>query len=357
MKRQKQIARQLRQERKAQQNFVKGLTGKRAGQIAKAQSRTEYQPIIRSIRGEARGSAKREKNIGDWYNQLAGQTTQNIATSQQTAANANAAIDKRLADSRAGDQEALSKLATTDAATAKLLGGPTNSAGLAQMAQGNSARNQQEIALTAPTTAQAANYTNYLGQRASSVKERGIEARGNESSRRKKIREDLRSAQKQKGAATVTHMQELRKGERDYQTALRAFPLEKQKLKSEAANTAFDNRISAQNAATSARNANTSEYSAHHQNSNKPTRSEQRVERNEKTEKQRTHKNATSSAWTLYEAGNDGKPWESWAALTKAVQKEEGVDPVAAKAAVARLKKKVEAKQTSSAVGKAGPHF
>src|SRR5262245_7096266 len=53
--------------------FLRPHTGREAGRIANAQAGTEYNPEIRNLRSQAAGSAKREQDIGSWFNQLAGE--------------------------------------------------------------------------------------------------------------------------------------------------------------------------------------------------------------------------------------------------------------------------------------------
>ena len=112
-KRRNQIGRQLKREtreRKAQARFIENPTPKKARKIARAEANVAYKPVLRGLQSEVRGSAKREKDLGDWYGGLSGQ----IAQSQQDAAAssqaAETALTQRLANASASDTTALKDL-------------------------------------------------------------------------------------------------------------------------------------------------------------------------------------------------------------------------------------------------------
>lgn len=348
---------QIRQERRrheSQKRFREPLTGKRAGKIASAEAGTEYDPVIRSIRGDVRGSAKREGDLGQWHDQLAADTQAAIARAQEAGSAATAATDRRLAAAGTADQGMLASLAAADRDRAALLGAPTNDAGMKEIAAGNAAREQQAIALNAPLEAVTGSFVNELGGRVVATRLRGIESRGKERSRRDKIKEDLRAAKKQKGQATVKNMQGLREGERNYVTANRAFGLDKFNSKVDAAQGARSAATAERNASTSERNAATSERSAgtsaksaaetrrHNRVVEKQSGKNGGLTPSQRRDAKRTQRNANVTANSLYTAAKK-KPnsADEWAAFVVLVGKEVG-DQVAARKAVAALKQKLQ---------------
>lgn len=349
MKRKAQINRQLKREtreKKEQQHFVGPLTGKRARHIAGAQAGTEYSPVIRSIAAEKRGSVKRQKQIGSAYQGLNAEIAANAQKASEGSAATNATITQRLQESGAQSQSQLNNLASQDSATAKLLGGPSNAAGTAQMAAGNSARAQQLVALTAPNTAAGASYANYLRQRGTSARERGMEATGAERDRRLKIKEDLRAAKKQRGQAKVANLSKLRSEERDYRIQNRAFPLEKQEAAAEARQDSITNRQNQEKI---------NETRRHNQQGEKGggglTPSEKHTRQKEKKAAKRELNDAKSAANDLYRAyKSEGKPPKGatqWSNFVDLVVKKSGADYSVARRIVKKIRGRVEAENAA----------
>jgi len=213
-KRGKVEAQTLRKEKrlaKEQENFVAPLTGKRARHIAKAEAGAEYSPVIRQIRGEAKASANREKQVGGWYDQLAADQAANAQRSLQAGAQDAAGTQAAIQTAGAQDAANLQGAAQKNNEFAALVGGPTNAQGLSQIAAGDATRQQQLVSMRAPITAADASNTRLLGRVGTATRYGGIEARQAEHSRRNKILQDLQAAKKQKGQAYVGHLQGLRK--------------------------------------------------------------------------------------------------------------------------------------------------
>lgn len=342
---QKSVKKQKR-ESAERQHFTQPLTGKQARHIAGAEAQTEFGPVLRAARAEKRGSVKREKQIGQAYQGVANEIGSSIERAQAGNAGLSAQIDARLAANRIADQSQLDSVAATDAATAKSLGGPTNAAGTAQMAAGDSARAAQAVALATPIAAAGQNYVDYLGTGKVATRQRGVEAKKMERSRRLKIAQDLVAGRKEKGAAKVKYLAAERTAEQEAKIDKLAFGLKKKtagiSARQAAARIAVERAnagTSARNAATSERNAATSEKSQkatqHHYNHPKKTG----LTPGEKNSIKQGRQNAAAAATTLYE----NKDWSSWSALEKAVAKESEVSPADAKRAVAHLRKHHEA--------------
>lgn len=368
--RKQQIRRQLgreTRERKSQERFIASPTAQKAKRTARAQANVVYKPVLRGLRSEVAGSKKREGELGSWYGGLTsqiGQAQQSAAASSQVQ---DAALTQRLADASASDQTALKEQASKNEALGKLLG--TNQVGVSNApsaSAGATAIAQQRVALTSPLTAERANYQNYLGQRGVSATERGIEARKAETSRRRKIKEDLRAGKKERGQAVVSNLEKLREGARDYAIQKQAFgqkgkelavgskeaAIERaQKARENAADrsvsrfSAGSTRISAE---ASKRNANTAV---------KKLKKEGKAGGLTPTQKRSAHrlqKNANVTARSLYSAATK-KPTDpaSWNAFVILVGKEVG-DQVAAKKAVEKLKAGFQRKSQGSGVPSLG---
>lgn len=371
-KRRAQIARQLKKQNrevKAQARFIESPTPKKARHIAGAEARKEYSPTLRGIRSEVAGSKKREGELGSWYGGLTsqiGQAQQNAATSSQAA---ETALTQRLANASASDQTALKEQASKNEALGKLLG--TNQVGVSNApsaSAGATAIAQQRVALTSPLTAERANYQNYLGQRGVSATERGIEARKAETSRRRKIKEDLRAGKKERGQAVVSNLEKLREGARDYAIQKQAFGQKGKELavgsKEAAIERAQKARENAADRSVSRFSAGSTRISAEasEKNANVSARKAKREAREAQRESAKgVNRKAIAAARNQYEAGTKDAEgnhvgWNSWGELATAVAKESEISPSEARAAVARIKKKVEAKnKRSSAVKKALP--
>jgi hypothetical protein len=364
-RRKQQISRQLRRETreaKSQERFIASPTAQKAKRTARAQANVAYKPVLRGLKSEVAGSRKREGELKDWYGGL---TAQNAAAQQSAAASSSAqesALTQRLANASASDSANLQDLASKNEATAKLLGGPTNSRGLAEAAAGNTAVAQQRVALTSPLTAERASYQNYLGQRGISATERGMEARKAETSRRRKIKEDLRAGKKERGQAVVANLEKQREGARDYAIQKQAFGQKGKELSQSAKEGALDRRLKAREGA-----ANRSIDEAQLGQGQQKIRNEERkirqgnrkLRRESKEAKQErgkggVNRKAIAAARNQYEAGTKDAEgnhtgWNSWGELATAVAKESEVTPAEARAAVNRIKQRVEAKKRKTA--------
>lgn len=374
-KRRSQIKRQLHREtreQKGRERFVENPMPKKARHIAGAEANKEYRPVLRGLRSEVAGSKKREGELGSWYGGLTsqiGQAQQNAATSSQAA---ETALTQRLANASASDQTALKEQASKNEALGKLLG--TNQVGVSNApsaSAGATAIAQQRVALTSPLTAERANYQNYLGQRGVSATERGIEARKAETSRRRKIKEDLRAGKKGRGQAVVSNLEKLREGARDYAIQKQAFGQKGKELAVGSQEAAIERaqkaRENAADRAVSRFSAGSTRISAEasKKNANVSARKAKREAREAQRESAKggVNRKAIAAARNQYEAGTKDAEgnhvgWNSWGELATAVAKESEVTPAEARAAVNRIKKKVEAKnKRSSAVKKAIPGF
>ncbi len=373
-KRRQQIQRQLKKEgreQKAQARFVESPTPKKARKIAAAGANKEYRPVLRGLRSEVAGSRKREGELGNWYSGLAAQTATAQSNVAATSAAQEKALTERLANAGTADQSALRETATKNEALGKLLG--TNQVGVSNApsaSAGATAIAQQRVALTSPLAAERANYQNYLGQRGVSATERGIEARKAETSRRRKIKEDLRAGKKERGQAVVSNLEKLREGARDYAIQKQAFGQKGKELAVGSREAAQDRALKAREGAADrsidqAKVRQTQEkIGLETRKTNQAGKKVRREQREAKQEQGKggVNRKAIAAARNQYEAGTKDAEgnhtgWNSWGELATAVAKESEVTPAEARAAVNRIKQRVEAKkrqqQKKSAVKKA----
>lgn len=350
-------------------NFLKPHTGKQAGKIANAQAGTEYNPAIREGRQQAKGSRKREHDIGQWYDQLAADYADSQTAGNEAFKTAQDATAKQLAEASDRSKSELGELSAKDASFAALVGGPTNMSGLSKAAEAGSAAERSRAALQAPIAATQASFLASLGGRLTSARMKGIEARKEEGDRRQKILSDVAAARKEKGQAKVSNIEKLRQADRGYSVE-KAEQRQKRKeaaiaAKQAAAQLQIDresNAISAQTAASSARQAQ-ERVGISRKNARTAARSQRATARHYHSEpkvgaltasEQRSIKsgkqNASATARSMFEA----KKWPSWAALERAVAKESEVAPAEARAAVARLRAESEASEKAKARARLG---
>lgn len=360
-KRRQQIQRQLKKqarEAKAQARFIESPTPKKARHIAGAEANKEYKPVLRGLRSEVAGSRKREGELKDWYSGLGAQNQQAQQSAAATSQAAESALTQRLSNASASDSSALQAQASQNASLAKLLGGPTNTAGQAEAAKGAQAVAQQRVALTSPLTAERASYGNYLGQRGVSATERGIEARKAETSRRRKIKEDLRAGKKERGQAVVANLEKLREGARDYAIQKQAFGQKGKELgqsareaaldrSQKARENAADQRISGAKLGLESRKTRTSEAELENE-TRKTNQAGRKIKKEGKSggrtpsqvrEDKHSNRNAATAARTLYKAA--GSPqWsqKQWTIFVQRVAMEDGIDYPEAQRAVAKLR-------------------
>lgn len=227
--------------------FLRLHTGRQAGKIANAQASTEFNPEIRSLRQQAKGSAARQGQIGDWYNQLAQDYAQAQTAGQTAFQSAQDATSKQLAEAAERSKGQQGELSKSDEEFAKLVGGPKDTAGLQKIAEAGAAAERSRVALNAPTATEGANYVASLGGMKTAARMKGIEARGEEAKRREKLISNLTAARKEKGSARVTATEKLRQSDRAYSSELK----QQRQQRREFAQQKREAAVSAQQAAAS----------------------------------------------------------------------------------------------------------
>jgi len=341
-------------------SFIKPHTGKSAGRIANAEAGTEFNPAIRESRQQAKGSLKRQHDVGQWFGKLASdyagaQTADNAAFKTATDA-----TTKQLADASAAGQSHLQELAGKDASIAALVGGPTDAAGLTKMAEAGSAAERSRAALNAPIAATQAAFISSLGGRTTSARLRGIEARKEEGDRRTKILSDLAAARKEKGQAKVGNMEKIREGDRAQVAQQAQTKLARREAKASEAQAAATQRLAEEEAVRQAREGAITNRQAQERiaisrrNAKTSARSQRATQRHYKHEagaggmtpsERRSitagHKNAAATAHSLVQGSGKGYPTtaQGWAQLEEAVRAEAEVSPAEARAAIAALRK------------------
>jgi hypothetical protein len=348
--------------------FLQPHTGKAAGRIANAEAGTEFNPAIREGRQQAKGSRKRQADIGKWYGQLAGDYAGSEAAGNTAFKTAQDAVSQQLAEAGARGKSEVSELAGKDAAVSSLVGGPSDTAGLTQAAQAGAAADRSRATLNAPIAATQAAYLASLGGRRTAARMKGIEARGEESARREKILQDVGAARKEKGQAKVANMEKIRESDRGYS-------LEQRKLKQAKKEAAISSQQAAASLAVTQANlqreVNEGKISARQaqeritvsrRNAATARRSQQTTARHYKqtgaggglTASERNaikegHQNAVASGHSLVKASGHGYPTnaQGWAQLEEAIRAESEVSPAEARAAVAKMKQEQTAAATN----------
>jgi len=199
--------------------------GSQAAKTANTEAGLEFNPGIEEGRQQARGSRKREKDIGSWYDQLSQDYAQSQEAGQRAFETAQDATSKQLAEAAQRGKGERSELSKQDEEFARTVGGPTDTAGLTKIAQAGAAAERSRVALNAPVAQTEANYLASLGGRRTSAQMRGIEARKEEANRRDKLLSDVGRMRKEKGAARVVAMEKLSEAGRDYATELKKLGL------------------------------------------------------------------------------------------------------------------------------------
>jgi hypothetical protein len=339
-------------------------------QIAKTQTNLEYNPSIRAARAEARGSAKREKQIGGWYNQLASDYGAGAQAAQQAFTTAEQATNARLAEAGQRNTAALNEQSAKDDSFAKLVGAPTDASGMSQAAAAAAALERQRVTLAAPLTAMGANFVSSMGSRAAGTRLRGIEARKAEGDRRQKIKSDIGAARLEKGKAAVVAIDKLTRADREAASERAALGLKGKEAATDARQAQArinvsrrNSKISARNAGTAVRNAATTERSQqaterHYKHGDK--KGKDGLTPSERNAQKAGRKNALAAAQGLVKASGKGYPKtpQAWAQLEEAVRAEAEVSPGEAQAAIARLRQRQEAqaKQAEGLSRDPSPH-
>jgi len=259
--------------------FLAPHTGRQAGAIANSEAGTEYNPEIREGREQAKGSRKREGDLGQWYAQL--------ASDYQGAQGAGAAALKSVEDTtstqlaEAGGRSAAEQaaLGAQDEQFASLVGGPKDTAGLAKIAQAAQAAGAARVDQSKPVLSEQANFVAQLGGNKTAARMKGIEARQEEQARRDKIIKGIGAVRKEKGQARVANKEKIRESDRGYAAEIAKLKLARREARSaeqaaaasaalaqveaarQAQQDAIGNRQAQERLGVSRRNAKTSEAS------------------------------------------------------------------------------------------------
>jgi hypothetical protein len=214
--------------------FLAPRNGRQAARVANAEAGAEYNPGIRESREQIAGSRKRQQDLGHWYARLA----RDFAGAQKAGAAALRSIEdtttQQLAEAGQRSSADQARLGSEDAALASMIGGPRDTAGLSKIAQAGAAAQRARVALTLPTEQEQANFVANLGGQGAAARMQGIEARREEQQRRDKLRFDLTSQRKEKGAARVANTEKIREADRGYESELAKLRLARREARSAA---------------------------------------------------------------------------------------------------------------------------
>lgn len=260
--------------------FLAPHTEAAASKIANAGASAEYNPEIRQDREDAKGSRKREGDLGKWYAQLA--ADYHGAAGQGAAAlkSVEDTTTKQLGEADSRSSADLASLGADDSAFASMISGPKDTAGLAKIAQAAAAASKARVDQASPLASEQADFTARVGAGSASARLQGIEARQGEKSKREKIRSDLAAVRKTKGAARTAGKEKIRESDRSYSTDLKQLALSRReaaaaeqqaaadealariKSSQEARQNAIGNRQKQEEIGISRKNAKTSRISA-----------------------------------------------------------------------------------------------
>lgn len=220
--------------------FLAPHTGRQAGAVANAEAGAEFNPGIRQGRQEARGSRKREGDLGQWYEQLAADYQ---GAQDQGAAALKSVEDtttKQLGEANDRSSSDQARLASEDEAFAKLVGGPKDTAGLAKIAQAGAAASASRVDASKLAPDEQANFVARLGADKTAARMQGIEARQSERERRDKILSDVTAQRKEKGSARVAATEKIRESDRSYVNELKKLKLARREAQTAAQAAAAD---------------------------------------------------------------------------------------------------------------------
>lgn len=299
----------------------------------RSRTNLEYRPLERKLGGELRASNQRVRDVGNWWGEYLAQVAGLRADTTNAYANAATQTQGLIDQSSAIDTANTQRLNTEEAASAALRGQAPSGEAAQREAAAQAQRNYLSSAMGGANAARGANQYAYLTDKQRIGAGQSIASRREEQKRGISIRQDQRELAKSRGDFAVKTRGDLRDKERDYLIQRRAFPLEKQKLANEASNDAYDRSLEERKLSETERHNRASE-----KNSGGLTPSERR-------ERKEGKRNASAAAKTLFEK----KQWPSWAALTRAVQKESEVSPADAADAVKKLRQKFEREQKKKA--------
>lgn len=274
--------------------FLGPHTGRQAGAIANAEAGSEYNPEIRQLRQQAKGSRARERDLGQWYAQLSA----DYQGAQDSGAAALQSLEdttsKQLGEASDRSSADAARLASEDEQFAALVGGPKDTQGLSKIAQAGAAAARARVALNQPVQAEQANFVGRLGGEKTAARLQGIESRQAERNRRDKLLSELSGVRKEKGSARVANKEKIREADRGYVLERKKLKLARREAKSaeqaaaadaalarlkagqEARQDAIANQqaqerigISRKNAATSAKSQRATARNYHEDNKNK----------------------------------------------------------------------------------------
>jgi hypothetical protein len=337
---------------KAEREYLSGpLTLPRLRHETQAATNIAYRPTERAINAEKRASVQRTKDLGNWWNEYLQTVQGNQAADQAAYGNAAAQGQAFVSQANAADNASTTKLDSQAAESAALRGQTPSTQPDERAAAAQSQRNYLSAAMGGATATQGANQFAYLGEQGRIGKGQSIASRMNEQKRTRSIESDKRELAKQRGEYAAKYRGEAIDKNHDYLIQLKAFGLNKKKAGQEAAEGSAKAAAEAEERAegrTQQQIENRQEQEKIN-NGKRKTRNEEKgggksqAERNDAKE---GNQNAAAAAKTLFEK----KQWPSWGALTQAVAKESEVSPAEARAAVARIRKRVEAEQRKQKV-------
>lgn len=312
------------------------------------ETRPEYLPVKRQLRGEMKASNRRVGEIGSWFDAYLKEVAGGQAATQQAYADAATQTGGMLSQASAVDSANTQRLNQEASQSAALRGQTAPTAeftGRANAAQAQ--RNYLGAAMGGVNAQRGANQYAYLTEQKRIGAGQKVKSMMDERSRGRSIAKDLLAAKKEQGAQASKNLRENREGVREYMLKVRAFTdpepydealKEQSRLnyKGDVASSRAQERAAELYAGAEHDTADATRESANTYSKGKGGK--------QKREAKEARQNAWVTAKSLFEKGPKGKGsvWASWAALETRLRRESEITPKDAHWAVKELKKKVQ---------------
>lgn len=312
---------------------------KRARQLGATNARAEYGPTIRAAKADIRGSRAHEQQIGQGFDQLGTNINQAAAQTDASYAQANDSVRANIEAAQKAALANQTQIAGGNVDFAALTGADpsTFAQGTQEAANAAGQRSLTQSMLAAPIAQAGASQAAHLRNVGLNSRREGIHQRGLESKRRQEIKADLTALRKERAQKATANFMDIRQGERDYSVQRQAFNLDKRGQSLDAASEKADrDQRWDENEADNAQDEAASIRGAKNDGRGGLTPSQRRGARREQKSANVAARNLYTASWP---AKKKPQTASEWAVFTQLIAAEEGIDPVAAKKAVKKLRR------------------
>lgn len=325
-------------EARQEENFTRPLTPGRAGRQAQHETALAYNETQRQNANLIRGSAQREKQVGDWYKTFADE----IAASRNEVSGAydkaGQAIQGTMASGAAADSARQAQLGQEAAQFSQLTGAPQNTTNRATSAAAANGRQITGAALAAPVAAQGANSFAYFTNQKNTASGEGLSQKQKEHQRTIGLQQDRKALLKEKGNYRATKLDELREKDRNYKIQQAATQLEGAKFGADQAAGAASAAADARKEANELRQQGVENRQEQEKIANEGGGNGGGLTPKEKREAGQDWNNAWSAGLSLFRSEAPPKNSREWARFQTHLQQESEVTPAIAAKVVKKLK-------------------